>query len=280
MKPELIWPATLGELQLQMTQATFDTWLRGSTLQEYRDGVFVVGVKSGYAKDWLEHRLLATIKRTLARLTGQPVEIQFVVGGERGRPGEQAAQEGQGSEQASEPRPGEIAVELVEFDPTRKGFVMATNYAIRFWQPYLGAVPFALWLALRSFAFRADRESWPSIQTLADICTNGNRHVILGRNERKGRERTIGALEVLENERIVWPKKYGVGHETRYRFRVLENLPLLTPVQVQKLTPLLRRAHARFVADCPIDYEEWSRLTLPTLAEVAESDDDASADRT
>ena len=79
MKSDHIWPAALGELQLQMTQATFDTWLRDSRLLKYEDGTFVIGVKNGYAKDWLEHRLLTTIKRTLVRLTGRTVEIKFVV---------------------------------------------------------------------------------------------------------------------------------------------------------------------------------------------------------
>ncbi|NIV39796.1 MAG: ATP-binding protein, partial [Anaerolineae bacterium] len=62
-----------------MTQATFDTWLHDSRLLKYEDGTFVIGVKNGYAKDWLEHRLLATIKRTLARLTGKTVAVKFVV---------------------------------------------------------------------------------------------------------------------------------------------------------------------------------------------------------
>jgi len=74
-----IWSATLGELQLQMTQATFDTWLRGSRLLKYENGTVVVAVKNGYAKDWLQNRLLATIKRTLARQVGQPVDVKFVV---------------------------------------------------------------------------------------------------------------------------------------------------------------------------------------------------------
>jgi len=79
MKPDLVWSAALGELQLQMTQATFDTWLRDSRFLKFEDGSFVVGVKSGYAKDWLETRLLATIKRTLARLAGRATDIRFVV---------------------------------------------------------------------------------------------------------------------------------------------------------------------------------------------------------
>jgi chromosomal replication initiator protein len=74
-----IWPAALGELQLQMTQATFDTWLRDSRLLKCDNGTFVIGVKNGYAKDWLENRLLTTIKRTLIRLTGRTVEVRFVV---------------------------------------------------------------------------------------------------------------------------------------------------------------------------------------------------------
>ena len=79
MMKHKVWSATLGELELQMTQATFDTWLRGSRLLKREGDLFVVGVKSGYAKDWLENRLLTTIKRTLARLVGRTVEIKFVV---------------------------------------------------------------------------------------------------------------------------------------------------------------------------------------------------------
>ena len=83
MNPVNIWSAALGELQLQMTQATFETWLRDSKFLKYEDGTFVVAVKNGYAKDWLEHRLVATIKRTLARLADRTVDVKFVVGAEK-----------------------------------------------------------------------------------------------------------------------------------------------------------------------------------------------------
>jgi chromosomal replication initiator protein len=78
-KPDLVWAATLGELQLQMTQATFDTWLRDSRFLKYENGAFVIGVKTGYAKDWLETRLLGTVTRTLARQTGSDTDVRFVV---------------------------------------------------------------------------------------------------------------------------------------------------------------------------------------------------------
>ncbi|HHS97854.1 MAG TPA: chromosomal replication initiator protein DnaA [Chloroflexi bacterium] len=79
MKPEQIWQAALGELQLETTRATFNTWLRDTRLVAYEDGVFVIGVRNGYAKDWLENRLASTIRRVLTRLTKRSVEVRFVV---------------------------------------------------------------------------------------------------------------------------------------------------------------------------------------------------------
>ncbi|MGD2143141.1 MAG: chromosomal replication initiator protein DnaA [Anaerolineae bacterium] len=90
MNAARIWSAALGELQLQMTQATFETWLRDSRLVKCEDGTFVIAVKSGYAKDWLEHRLLSTIKRTLIRLAGRTVDVRFVVGSDEPREEEDA----------------------------------------------------------------------------------------------------------------------------------------------------------------------------------------------
>ncbi|MEK7278145.1 MAG: chromosomal replication initiator protein DnaA [Chloroflexota bacterium] len=79
MKSDQVWQAALGELQLQLTKSTFDTWLRDTTLLSHEDGVFTVGVESAYTKDWLENRLLSTIKRTLTGITGQATEVYFVV---------------------------------------------------------------------------------------------------------------------------------------------------------------------------------------------------------
>ncbi len=78
-KAEAIWQAALGELQLQMTKATFDTWVKQTRVVAYEDGEFIVGVQNGYAKDWLENRLLSTIKRTLVGIVDRSVEVKFVV---------------------------------------------------------------------------------------------------------------------------------------------------------------------------------------------------------
>lgn len=79
MYPEQAWQATLGELQLQMTKATFNTWVKDTRFLAHEDDLFFVSVPSAYAKDWLENRLYATIKRTLENVMGHSLELRFVV---------------------------------------------------------------------------------------------------------------------------------------------------------------------------------------------------------
>lgn len=76
-----IWHATLGELQLQMTKATFDTWVRPTHAINFdaAHNAMTVGVHSPYAKEWLENRLQATIQRTLTGIIGRSVAVQYVV---------------------------------------------------------------------------------------------------------------------------------------------------------------------------------------------------------
>jgi len=79
MKANQIWQAALGELQLQMTKATFDTWVKNTHVVSYEDGTFIIGVHNAFTKDWLENRLLTTIKRTMVGIVGRSVEVKFTV---------------------------------------------------------------------------------------------------------------------------------------------------------------------------------------------------------
>lgn len=86
-----LWQSALGELEMQMTRATFNTWLRPTRLLAWEpvhgDGSgngstrVILGVPNGYVRDWLENRLLTPIRRTLCGVAGQPVEITFQVEG-------------------------------------------------------------------------------------------------------------------------------------------------------------------------------------------------------
>lgn len=80
MLPETAWKATLGELELQMTKATFNTWLKDARLVACEDGEYIIGVRNDYAKDWLENRLQGSILRTLSAIVDDSVSVRFVVG--------------------------------------------------------------------------------------------------------------------------------------------------------------------------------------------------------
>ena len=73
------WQAALGQLQLEMPKAAFDTWVRDAELISVSDNIFQVGVHNAYARDWLDSRLKSTISKLLTGTLNQPVEIDFVV---------------------------------------------------------------------------------------------------------------------------------------------------------------------------------------------------------
>jgi chromosomal replication initiator protein len=81
MNAEHAWQATLGQLQLEMSKAAFDTWVCSATFLGYDELThrFEIGVKNAYARDWLEDRLSATIARMLTGMLGHPVTTHFKV---------------------------------------------------------------------------------------------------------------------------------------------------------------------------------------------------------
>ena len=81
MKAEHAWQAVLGQLQLEMSKASFDTWVSSAEFLNYDETTqcFEIGVKNAYARDWLDDRLSATIARLLTGMMGNPVSTNFKV---------------------------------------------------------------------------------------------------------------------------------------------------------------------------------------------------------
>ncbi len=80
MCPEQVWTAALGELQLQMTKATFDTWVKQAQVIDFQGQVFQIAVANAYAQDWLQTRLASTVRRILTGICGRQVDVKFVAG--------------------------------------------------------------------------------------------------------------------------------------------------------------------------------------------------------
>ncbi|GMR11759.1 MAG: chromosomal replication initiator protein DnaA [Anaerolineae bacterium] len=79
MQAERLWQAALGQLQVEMPRAKFETWIRDAELLSYEDGEFVVGVRNAFARDWLDDRMRPTIKQVLGGIAGRTVDVRFVV---------------------------------------------------------------------------------------------------------------------------------------------------------------------------------------------------------
>jgi chromosomal replication initiator protein len=82
MDAKQVWRAALGELQVTLSPANFETWLRDTALVEVDDTRFRISVPNGFAKDWLESRYRSLISQTLGRIVGYGVQVDFFVGAE------------------------------------------------------------------------------------------------------------------------------------------------------------------------------------------------------
>jgi len=79
-----IWQTAIERLQTKVTPAAFTTWFQGTSAHSFEGGVFTVRVPTTFAKAHLENRFIESIRAILAEVTGDRVEVQFVVAKESG----------------------------------------------------------------------------------------------------------------------------------------------------------------------------------------------------
>jgi chromosomal replication initiator protein len=79
MNAEQAWQSVLGQLQMEMPRASFDTWVRDTRPVSYQDGTLTIGVRNAYARDWLESRLASTVSRLLVGIMNASVAVNFIV---------------------------------------------------------------------------------------------------------------------------------------------------------------------------------------------------------
>jgi chromosomal replication initiator protein len=96
MDAKQVWRAALGELQVTLSPANFETWLRDTALVEVDDTRFRISVPNGFAKDWLETRYRSLISQTLGRIVGYGVQVDFLVGPTEGEADGIDAEPGEG----------------------------------------------------------------------------------------------------------------------------------------------------------------------------------------
>ena len=79
MNVEQAWQSVLGQLQMEMPRASFDTWVRDTKPVNFDKGLLTISVRNAYARDWLESRLASTVSRLLIGIMDSNVAVNFVV---------------------------------------------------------------------------------------------------------------------------------------------------------------------------------------------------------
>lgn len=62
-----IWSSTLGELEITLNEANYHTWLKNTFIADYQDQVVVIGVPSGFVKEWLKNKFHSQIFTSLKK---------------------------------------------------------------------------------------------------------------------------------------------------------------------------------------------------------------------
>jgi len=81
MNAQQAWQATLGQLQMELSRAAYDTWVKNTQLISFEDasGTFALGAGNAYACDWLDSRLKSTVVNKLSGMMARQVNVEFKV---------------------------------------------------------------------------------------------------------------------------------------------------------------------------------------------------------
>jgi hypothetical protein len=73
------WEMVLGQLQSEMDKTSFETWVKPLKPVGYREGVFTVGARNTYGRDWVEARLRSRMTQMLEGMLATPVKLRLTV---------------------------------------------------------------------------------------------------------------------------------------------------------------------------------------------------------
>ena len=79
-----IWLAALGQLQLEIPRPNYETWLKPTIPSSLENDTLIISTPSPFAAEMLEKRLSGTIHRTVSRVAGRELTVEFTVQGSTG----------------------------------------------------------------------------------------------------------------------------------------------------------------------------------------------------
>ena len=135
--PQQVWEWVFSSLQMDMSRASFDTWVKSAEVVFFEGGVFTIGCHIDYARQWLESRLSSTFQRMLSGALNQLVEVEFVLLNQVAQAVDQPSDsEERPEEEETYLEPVYASLRDVLIEPDR--VVKMPAYFLR-WLPYVGS---------------------------------------------------------------------------------------------------------------------------------------------
>ena len=79
LKAKHFWQTVLGDIQIQITRPTYETWLKDTIGIEYRKNTFIVGTPNIFIAEMLQNRMYPLIAETAQRIISSDVVLKFTV---------------------------------------------------------------------------------------------------------------------------------------------------------------------------------------------------------
>lgn len=79
MNARQVWGLVLDDLQLRLPRSDYETWLQGTAIVAFEDGLAVISTPNSLAKQWLDRQAGDLIRQILAGVLGYPVQLRIVV---------------------------------------------------------------------------------------------------------------------------------------------------------------------------------------------------------
>jgi chromosomal replication initiator protein len=74
-----LWNEALASIQKKISKPSFDTWLKSTKSHALQGNTLIITAPNEFARDWLEERYSQLISEILYEITGEELEIKFII---------------------------------------------------------------------------------------------------------------------------------------------------------------------------------------------------------
>lgn len=80
MTNQQLWQAIIGDLEITLSKANFNTWFKNTGIIEKADDYIVVGVPSNFSRDWISSKYQVSLLKSLKSIAPEVKVIKYYVG--------------------------------------------------------------------------------------------------------------------------------------------------------------------------------------------------------